>query len=405
MPTSPVSGATSARFTFKGNLRATRHGWLRLTPAYSVQLVRELLEKVVDGAVLDPFCGTGTTLLACAEAGIRCTTVDLNPFLVWLARAKCARYTPAQLDEASAMVRRMARAALHPAHKIRFTPGIYRIDRWWDTPTLEALSRSYDALSSARQVSTRARDLSKLAFCRTLIDVANVSFGHQSMSFRKRESPGSPAVAASLTAAFGEIAGAAHQRLATVKCAALVADSRSLAGVLPARAFRTVVTSPPYPNRMSYVRELRPYMYWLGYLSDRREAGQLDWKAIGGTWGVATSNLNRWNADPSRPVPHVGFERLVRRISRRHTALGRYVHKYFEDMTLHVAGLARVVDRGGVVHYVVGNSKFFDVVVPVPEIFGSLFEAHGFRDATITCLRKRSSKKELFEYLVTARRA
>jgi len=29
--------------TFKGNLRETRHGWLRLTPAYSVHLVAEIL--------------------------------------------------------------------------------------------------------------------------------------------------------------------------------------------------------------------------------------------------------------------------------------------------------------------------------------------------------------------------
>src|SRR3954462_8039565 len=90
-PSAPKSAGS--RFTFRGNLTSTRHGWLRLTPAYSVHLVRELLELVDAGRgpVLDPFCGTGTTLLACAERRIDCTTVDLNPFLVWLARAKTAR--------------------------------------------------------------------------------------------------------------------------------------------------------------------------------------------------------------------------------------------------------------------------------------------------------------------------
>ena len=39
--------------TFKGNLKATRYGWLRLTPAYSVHLVAEILEgALVDGAPL-----------------------------------------------------------------------------------------------------------------------------------------------------------------------------------------------------------------------------------------------------------------------------------------------------------------------------------------------------------------
>lgn len=42
-------------------------------------------------------------------------------------------------------------------------------------------------------------------------------------------------------------------------------------------------TSPHYPNRISYIRELRPYMYWMKFLGEAREAGEMDWKAIGGT--------------------------------------------------------------------------------------------------------------------------
>ena len=51
--------------TFKGNANHTRYGWLRLTPAYSVLLVEQLLDAHCqpDDVVLDPFCGTGTTSL------------------------------------------------------------------------------------------------------------------------------------------------------------------------------------------------------------------------------------------------------------------------------------------------------------------------------------------------------
>src|SRR6478735_1247427 len=57
-----ASRTPRARFTFHGNVRDTRYGWLRLTPAYSVHLVRELLESrtLPELPVLDPFCGTGT---------------------------------------------------------------------------------------------------------------------------------------------------------------------------------------------------------------------------------------------------------------------------------------------------------------------------------------------------------
>lgn len=68
----------------------------------------------------------------------------------------------------------------------------------------------------------------------------------------------------------------------------LAGDSRSVSKVVPGK-YDSLITSPPYPNRMSYIRELRPYMYSLGCLRNGRDAGELDWSTIGGTRGIATS--------------------------------------------------------------------------------------------------------------------
>jgi hypothetical protein len=85
--------------------------------------------------------------------------------------------------------------------------------------------------------------------------------------------------------------------------------------------------------------------------------------------------------------------------------LSRYVHKYFHDMDEHVGALAGVLEPDATVHYIVGNSKFYDVMVPAEQIFASIFEAVGFEKVEVETIRKRTSKKELFEYLVSARRA
>ena len=81
---------SQTHLTFKGNRGLGRHGWLRLTPAYSVQMVEQILDSgaVPGGPVLDPFCGSGTTALVCAERGVRADTTDINRFLLWLAAAK-----------------------------------------------------------------------------------------------------------------------------------------------------------------------------------------------------------------------------------------------------------------------------------------------------------------------------
>lgn len=388
----------SPAVTFRGNVRSTRHGWLRLTPAYSVQLVRELLERRSrpDLPVLDPFCGTGTTLVACAEQGIACRTVDINPFLRWLAEAKSRPYSRAELSKAEQLVERMARAASKGRGRA-WVPALHRIEKWWDEGTLSALSRAFAELEGKRG---KARDLAVLAFCRTLIDAGHVSFRHQSMSFRARE--GAADVGAMLRAAFVALRGGAEQPLLGADAQILVGDARQLTELLGQNSCGSVITSPPYCNRMSYIRELRPYMYWLGFLDDGRQAGELDWQAIGGTWGSATSQLMTW--EPERRLELSKLRHLARRIGARSPLLGRYVERYFTDMDRHVAGIRRVVAKGGELYYVIGNSKFFDVVVPAQALLAELFERHGFVDARLRTLRRRTSKKELYEYLVSARR-
>jgi SAM-dependent methyltransferase len=393
--------------TFRANLRGARYGWLRLTPAYSVHLVAALLdERAQPGArVLDPFCGTGTTALVCAERGLACATTDINPFLVWLARAKTRRYAVADIAAFRAVATRVA-GAMRRARGPSWTPEIHKIERWWSVSALAALGRGREAIRRARpDVPPRAGDLLDLAFCRAMIESAHVSFGHQSMSFRDGAVPeGAHAedVARRFVAAVDAIADAAASVIRRVP-SPILADARDLGATLERNSYDHVLTSPPYPNRMSYVRELRPYMYWLGYFERSRDAGELDWRAIGGTWGCATSNVAKWSAPREAvPVPFDRFEEILAAIGEKSTVLARYVAKYFHDMVLHVRSLFPLVAPGGTLDYIVGNSKFYDVVLPVEEIFAAIFESAGFKRGRVKTIRKRSSKKELFEFVVSA---
>ena len=422
----PRSAATPAKagqrreeHTFRGNLNSTRHGWLRLTPAYSVRLVQALLgsRPGAEPPFLDPFCGTGTTLLSCTEQRFDCDTADINPFLLWLARSKVGSYSQSQRDEARSGLERMRRAALRARPRAAWAPPIHRIERWWSAPALAALSQSFAALAALADSGSRpALNLLRVAFCRALIESSRAHFGHQSMSFAPGDAAAAEAardadpaheraaVAAGLSAALERVLGSAERALPATRRRLFLADARCLHEKLPAAHYGSVITSPPYANRMSYIRELRPYMYWLGYLRDRARAGVLDWSAIGGTWGSATSNLSRWV--PETGVPDLGAdtEARLRAIGERSPLLSSYVRKYFHDMFRHLASLAHVLRPGGTAFFVVGNSKFYDVVVPVEQVLARQFEQAGFRDVGVETLRKRSSKKELFEYLISARR-
>lgn len=401
--------------TFRGNLALGRHGWLRLTPAYSLHLVLELLKGAgPKDLVLEPFSGTGTTPLACASLGIRCHAVDINPFLVWLGNLKLSRFDAAAARAVRNAAERIANRARMPGADA-WRPDLHQIEKWWDAPTLQALAALCDGVRNpSRERAPGISDLLAVAFCRVMIQTASVSFGHQSMSFKKRgaeavlrtESPAdiTRRVSDAFVAAAAEIADSLSIDPPAADCRVLLGDSRDLPAVVPmtGNAYSIVVTSPPYPNRMSYIRELRPYMYWLGYLSDGRAAGELDWKAIGGTWGCATSLLSTWSPNGNGGIPFPQFDRIVQEIGSGHPLLGRYVHKYFEDIKSHILGLKRVLAPGARCHYIVGNSKFYDTMLPVEGIYAALFHDAGFDRVEIETIRKRTSKKELYEFVVHA---
>lgn len=400
--------------TFKGNLKESRYGWLRLTPAYSVHLVSGILRDYTKkpAIVLDPFCGTGTTSLVCAEQEISCDTTDINPFLVWLTRAKTRSYDEKHLHTFDGCSKDVVQSILDLKAPRPWLPNLHQIEKWWDLGTLEALGRAVSQIKiSAETLDDAVVDLLKVAFCRTMISQANVSFGHQSMSFKRTNGElmrafsdsSEKVVAESWNRSCLAIAEAATSPILK-RPRAILCDARRLAEKLEPEKYTCVITSPPYPNRMSYIRELRPYMYWLGYLHDGREAGELDWRSIGGTWGCATSNLMKWSPDMGNRIGLRSFRTIVKDIERRSPLLSRYVDKYFYDISIHCDELFKAVSRGGTIHYIVGNSKFYEVLLPVESIYASLFRRVGFIKTKITPIRKRTSKRELFEFLVSAQK-
>ena len=439
MPATPDRAAIPRhdQFTFRANAGVGRHGWLRLTPAYGVRLVCEALADLPPGAVVtDPFSGTGTTPLAAAEAGLTGQAVDLNPFLIGLGRAKTADYSAAEIEAAREGARRVlggARSALarwdeagrgadggapSPDGPDRpwWTPPMHRVDRWWTPGVLDALAALRAGIDELDGV---AATLLEVALCRTVIARSAAAFNHQSMSFaavpedadgRERSTTATDR-AATLDHFAQQVAPVLDTAAEPLPGTAVIAagDSRTaLPRLVEAGDFRPadlLFTSPPYANRMSYVRELRPYMYWTRHLSTGAEAGELDWQAIGGTWGTATGRLGAWQPQTDTPVDAAIAEvgaRIVRDGGKNGPVLAAYVHRYHHDMWLHLRGAVRAVRPGGRVVYVVGNSTFFGHEVPVHEWYADMLRALGMRDVTVRVVRKRSSKKALFEYAVSA---
>lgn len=396
-----------ADYTHKHNLKTGRHGWLRLTPAYSVKVVEELVDRSEEPIrVYDPFCGTATTALSAAYHGHEGVTTDINPFLVWLGSAKTAHYTVSAITDALDACKRALKLVKDRAIEPAPAPAIHHIERWWSPQALDFLCVLKAAISAITTKDSHARNLLLVAFCRSLIALSNAAFNHQSMSF-KDEGQISFDLKLDMGKMYADdvrfvLNGASDnpEGEATI----ILGDARDPASVLDG-LFNRVITSPPYANRMSYIRELRPYMYWLGFLMNGRDAGEMDWTAIGGTWGMATSRLNEWER-PTDALQNSDLEAILYQVAHADNKNGKllstYIAKYFDDMWAHFRGLTKVLAPGADVHYIVGNSTFYGVLLPVEQLYAVMMKDVGFHSIECRAIRKRNSKKELIEFDVAA---
>ena len=392
--------------TFKYNIDLGRHGWLRLTPAYSVKLVKNILSLVDrNKEILDPFCGTGTTPLTAIEKGIRATAFEINPFLTWFAKIKCKKYSEDELKLIKENALKIYPIALERYERLNWYPKIFNIERWWSDKTLLSLTALRSAIveifgdvHDKTDESNLTFGLVWIAFCRLIILTSTAAFNHVSMSFSDIKNNFSiqdvcnlfiNILNAIIESCKNEIEG--HAEILNID--STICDFKE-------KTFDVVITSPPYANRISYIRELRPYMYWTKFLKKKNDAGELDWRTIGGTWGIATSNLNSWHCETnfldSRYLEKI--DAIANSKNKNASVLAKYVLKYFYDMNSHIKNLTKILNNNCELHYIVGNSCFFGIDIPTHEILSDLFRKNGYNHISHAIVRKRNCNKALFEY-------
>ncbi len=87
--------------TFVPNKKLPIYSWFYYKEGFAKDLVEKLLDmfEVEQGTVLDPFCGSGTTLVSCSEKGIDSVGLDVLPTAIFATRVKTTRYDSEELKK------------------------------------------------------------------------------------------------------------------------------------------------------------------------------------------------------------------------------------------------------------------------------------------------------------------
>jgi len=165
-----------------------------------------------------------------------------------------------------------------------------------------------------------------------------------------------------------------------------------------------VITSPPYPNRYSYVWNTRPHLYFLDFMNTPTAAATLDCKTIGGTWGTATSRHMKGDYVFKNAAAGKVVKGIVSEIRTKDSLMANYVAMYFDDLGTHISAMRPYLKRDAICAYVVGNSRIKKTIVETDTLLQSIFAEHGFCSIRLEEIRRRNSGKELHETIVISKR-
>lgn len=234
---------------------------------YIPALPRQIMDLVgiADGLVLDPFCGSGTTLAEARRRGLGSIGVDINPVACLISRV---RTTPWQshdeqdVDHHLAGLRAAAREALALGEEFADIP---RVDHWFPDYAQVALS---GAIRYVRSIPVTDPWHDRVA---AAVSAATVRVSRQDSDTRYAaidKAGDQESVAAALERSLRKTVSWLRNNNAfnggDVTTQVLMRDARDLAPV-PTEAVSLACFSPPYPNAYEYWLYHKYRMYWLGF--------------------------------------------------------------------------------------------------------------------------------------------
>jgi hypothetical protein len=387
--------------TFVDNMRLPVHRWFRFSAGYSALWARDLIaehaQHVAEAYVLDPFVGSGTTLIAADEAGVRSHGFEAQPIVHRVCRAKLSWNVKVKafLDAAHEVVQRAKRVRTEEEPNdlvLRcFSPRA--------TGELFHLRRAMQDFDTERPLD----DLLWLCFVsivRRCSHVGTAPWQYVLPSRQKAVIPDSPIEEFSNQAATMAEDMRTMQRKAKKRSNVELLDARQ-GSTSRFRDFSLVLTSPPYANNYDYADATRVELSVLGLIDDWGGLKEYRKNLIPScTQHVSSMGvpLERLLDDPLLQPIQTEIDEVCHTLTKVKESKGgkkqydQMVAAYFAGMAGHWGELSKILRPGAELCYVVGDSAPYGVYVPTDKWLASVAEPFGFRFIRFEKSRDRNTK-------------
>jgi DNA modification methylase len=355
------------------------------------QIARKLLKRygVEGGWLLDPYCGTGTSLVEASLFGMHSVGCDINPLVRLIATAKSTPICLSTLDETLSRLNDHLFQVDFGMDKVPDAPipEILNLTYWFSEEVIRSLA--YLRVWINKVEDEAVRNFILVAFSETVREVSytrNGEFKLYRMSAKKLENF-NPDVFGTFSKKLSRNRHGLAAFLDKQKSVeASVSSANTVHGELPMPrpigGYDLVITSPPYGDSqttVAYGQFSRLAAEWIGLPNARK----IDGLAMGGQ-------------PPKETVTDSPVTKAIAEIRSVDEKRAREVSAFYIDLGRSINSVVQVLSPNATICYVVGNRRVKEVMLPTDAFIVSAFRQHGFiHKATIVrnIPNKRMPKK------------
>lgn len=391
------------------------HNWYNFVLGYSPKFPEYMLqrEKITkEDLVIDPFMGSGTTLVVAKTKGTPSAGIDANDFMVDAARAKLNWDIDVDaLREARTKLlgrvrelygaygwfnrdngHQLALFDPRPKNKYQLDFKAYTegrrptmLDPRYMTDQIFAQALMIDDSVQANVPEGALQDLFSLALTSILVPISNVRYGPGFGLIPPRPDVDVLAIyEAKLDRMIYDLENATKEQRKT-RSRVVLGDSRQLSKYFDQNSASLMITSPPYPGDHEYTKHTRLELIFRGYAENHEEFRVIKKRMLRGS----TTNLYKEDNDREPISGMETLKKLTDLIEERLTSDGatsgfeglytKVVWEYFGGMYKALEECYQVLKPGGKIALLVSDSHAFKMVhIQTARLLQAIGEQLGF---------------------------